>query len=226
MATILAFRARPADAGHTDAVIVRGRAQTLHIYGTRGSGDPVIVSSGDGGWIHLASHTAETLAAAGFFVVGIDSRAFLSQRLPDNSNGWFDDVARDYRTIVDWAAPGAGRKPVLVGLSEGAGLSVLAAGASDTRASIAGVVVLGLPAAEPFTWTWKDAIRKVAPVPVAVIHSRQDEYVSLEVAEELMAVAGEPHRLWVVGASNHVFRGAMAELDRRLLDAIRWIKDG
>jgi fermentation-respiration switch protein FrsA (DUF1100 family) len=61
---------------------------------------------------------------------------------------------------------------------------------------------------------------------VAVIQSRRDEYVSLDAAERLMALAGEPRRLWVVGASNHVFRGAMAELDRRLLDAIRWIKDG
>lgn len=225
MATILAFRARPADAGHTDAVIVRGRAQTLHIYGTRGSGDPVIVSSGDGGWIHLASHTAEILAAAGFFVVGIDSREYLSKRSPDNSNGWVADVARDYRTIVDWVATNAGRKPVLIGVSEGAGLSVLVAGASEARASIAGVVVLGLPVAEPLTWTWKDAVGKVAPLPVAVIHPRRDEYVSLETAQALINLAGEPHRLWVVGASNHVFRGAMAELDRRLLDAIRWVKD-
>jgi type IV secretory pathway VirJ component len=28
------------------------------------------VSSGDGGWIHLAPHVAEVLAAKGFFVVG------------------------------------------------------------------------------------------------------------------------------------------------------------
>jgi pimeloyl-ACP methyl ester carboxylesterase len=52
-------------------------------------------------------------------------------------------IARDYRTIVDWAAGSGGRKPVLVGLSEGAGLSILAAAAFEARASIAGVVAVG-----------------------------------------------------------------------------------
>ena len=36
------------------------------VYGTRG-GAPVIVSSGDGGWVHLAPHVAEVLAAKGYF---------------------------------------------------------------------------------------------------------------------------------------------------------------
>src|SRR5262245_1609479 len=101
MATILAFRARPADAGHTDAVVVRGRTRTLHLYGSRRSGNPVIVSSGDGGWIHLAPHVAETLSAAGFFVVGIDSRTYLSRRTPSTFTRWATDLAHDYRTIVD-----------------------------------------------------------------------------------------------------------------------------
>lgn len=34
-----------------DAVLLRGRSQVLHLYGERG-GVPVIVSSGDGGWLH------------------------------------------------------------------------------------------------------------------------------------------------------------------------------
>ena len=57
-------------------LVIRGHAQSLHLYGTRG-GPPVIVSSGDGGWMHLGPHVAETLAAKGFFVVGFDVRAYL-----------------------------------------------------------------------------------------------------------------------------------------------------
>src|SRR5690349_17567235 len=60
----------------TDSVSIRGRAQTLHLYGRRG-GPPVIVSSGDGGWMHLGPHVAEFLASRGFFVVGFDARAYL-----------------------------------------------------------------------------------------------------------------------------------------------------
>ena len=55
---------------------VRGQSQSLRLYGTRGK-PPVIVSSGDGGWIHLGPHVAEVLAARGFFVVGFDVKAYL-----------------------------------------------------------------------------------------------------------------------------------------------------
>jgi fermentation-respiration switch protein FrsA (DUF1100 family) len=224
MATILAFRARPADAGHTDAVVVRGRTQTLHLYGTRGSGDPVIISSGDGGWIHLAPHVAEILSAAGYFVVGIDSRRYLSTRNPVTFTRWATELARDYRTIVDWAASVDGHKPILVGVSEGAGLSVLAA-AADACGAIAGVVMLGLPSVEEPGWEWQETLGKLAPLPVAVIHASRDELVPLATARGLIHLAGEPCRLWVVAASNHGFSGNLPELDRRLLDALRWIKD-
>jgi hypothetical protein len=52
----------------TNTILLRGHQQQLKIYGTRGTGDPVIISSGDGGWIHLAPHVAQFLASKGFFV--------------------------------------------------------------------------------------------------------------------------------------------------------------
>jgi type IV secretory pathway VirJ component len=61
----------------SETITIRGHAQTVRLYGARG-GWPVIVSSGDGGWIHLAPHVAETLAANGQFVIGFDVRAYLS----------------------------------------------------------------------------------------------------------------------------------------------------
>lgn len=67
----------PAGAQSTETLTIRGHAQSLRIYGVRG-GPPVIVSSGDGGWIHLGPHVAEVLAAKGYFVVGFDARAYLS----------------------------------------------------------------------------------------------------------------------------------------------------
>ena len=47
-------------------VAIRGHQQSLYIYGSP-RGEPVIVSSGDGGWVHLGPHVAEFLAARGFF---------------------------------------------------------------------------------------------------------------------------------------------------------------
>src|SRR5258707_462328 len=59
-----------------ETLAIRGHLQTVHLYGSP-SGDPVIVSSGDGGWVHLGPHVAEILAAKGFFVVGFDTKAYL-----------------------------------------------------------------------------------------------------------------------------------------------------
>ena len=56
----------------TDTVSIRGHAITVRTYGSRG-GTPVVVTSGDGGWIHLGPHVADVLAARGYFVVGVDA---------------------------------------------------------------------------------------------------------------------------------------------------------
>ena len=60
-----------------DLVTLRGHLQSVHLYGVTHA-RPVIVSSGDGGWIHVGPHVAQLLAAHGYFVVGFDVRAYLS----------------------------------------------------------------------------------------------------------------------------------------------------
>ena len=94
---------------------------------------PVIVSSGDGGWIHLGPHVADVLAANGFFVVGFDVKAYLESFTSGNVTLRPADEPRDYKVLADFAARGATQKPILIGVSEGAGLSVLAATDPQTR---------------------------------------------------------------------------------------------
>ena len=159
-ATATAAAAAPAET--TETLLLRGHAQTLHLYDTRG-GTPVIVSSGDGGWIHLGPHVAEALARHGFFVIGFDAKAYLSSFTTNHSTLRPDDEPGDYKVLADFAAGGGRRRPILVGVSEGAGLSVLAATDPATRAAIGGVVCLGLPDINEFGWRWKDAIIYVTP---------------------------------------------------------------
>jgi dipeptidyl aminopeptidase/acylaminoacyl peptidase len=66
-------------------------------------------------------------------------------------------------------------------------------------------------------------IDHVAPLPMAAIHSTQDEYVPLDEIRRVMAAAREPKQLWIVKASNHRFSDNLAEFDRRLLEAMSWI---
>jgi fermentation-respiration switch protein FrsA (DUF1100 family) len=225
----------------TQTIAIRGHAQTLHVYGTRGNA-PVLVSSGDGGWIHLGPHVAEVLAARGFFVVGVDVRAYLESFTSGKATLSPEDEPRDYKVLADFAARGAKQKPILVGVSEGAGLSVLAATDPQTKMSILGVLGLGLPDLNELGWRWKDAliyvthgvpneptfstaaiVSGVSPAPLGAIHSTRDEFVALSEVQRILDSAKEPKRLWIVKAADHRFSDNLAEFDQRLLEAIGWI---
>jgi virulence protein VirJ len=226
----------------TETLSIRGHAQTLYIYG-RPQGDPVVVSSGDGGWIHLGPHVAELLSAKGYFVVGFDAKAYLSAFTAGKTTLQTQDAAGDYRVLADFAARATGRKPILIGVSEGAGLSVLAASDVRSKTAIAGVIALGLPDMNELGWRWKDSViylthtranepmfsaaaivDKVAPLPLAAIYSMRDEFVPAGDAENILRHAAPPKQLWVVSASNHRFSDNLREFDARLIDAIGWVR--
>jgi alpha-beta hydrolase superfamily lysophospholipase len=140
-----------------EMLTIRGHTQIVSMYGRRG-GRPVVVSSGDGGWIHLAPHVAEFLASQGFFVVGFDTRGYLESFTAGRTTLAPQDEPGDYKALADFAAQGSTAKPVLIGVSEGAGLSLLAATDPATRQAIGGVIGLGLPDINELGWRWKDAI--------------------------------------------------------------------
>jgi pimeloyl-ACP methyl ester carboxylesterase len=227
-----------------ETVTLRAHVQTVSLYGRRG-GRPVVVSSGDGGWVHLAPHVAEFLAAQGFFVVGFDTRAYLESFTAGRSTLTPQDEPGDYKVLAEFAAQGAPAKPILVGVSEGAGLSLLAATDPATKGVIAGVIGLGLPNINELGWRWRDALiyithgvpneptfstaslaNRVSPIPLAGIHSTRDEFVPLAEVQRVFDAAKEPKRLWIVTASDHRFSDNLPEFDRRLLDAIAWVSAG
>ena len=233
---------RMAHAQTTATITIRGHAQSLRLYGTR-DGPPAIVSSGDGGWIHLGPHVAELLAAKGFFVVGFDVKAYLESFTSGKVTLRPEDEPGDYKVLADFAARGTTQKPILIGVSEGAGLSVLAATDPQTKRSIAGVLGLGLPDLNELGWRWKDSliylthgvpkeprfstaaiVDRVGPTPLGAIHSTQDEFVPVSEVRKVLDAAKEPKRLWIVKASDHRFSNNLAEFDRRLLKAIAWVR--
>ncbi|RPJ69009.1 MAG: hypothetical protein EHM24_19815 [Acidobacteria bacterium] len=223
------------------ALTIRGKTQTLRLYGPRG-GPPVVVSSGDGGWIHLAPHVAQLLSARGFFVVGFDSRAYLWSFTSRDGPLRQTDVPGDYRVLADFASAGSGTRPVLVGVSEGAGLSVLASSGSTARERVQGVVAIGLPEKNELGWRWRDAavylthgvphepmfhasdvVGGVSPAPLAEIHSTRDEFVPLDILHTILAHASEPKRVWTVTASNHGFTDNLHGFDLALIEAMDWV---
>jgi fermentation-respiration switch protein FrsA (DUF1100 family) len=223
-------------------LMIRGHVQQLQLYGPT-SGAPVIVASGDGGWIHLGPHVAELLATRGFFVVGFDVKAYLAGFTTDAATLRPADEPGDFKALAAFASAATGRKPILIGVSEGAGLSVLAAADPETKAVLGGVVGLGLPDRNELAWRWKDSliylthrppnepafssaalVAAVAPLPLALLQSTHDEFVPLAETQRIFARASEPKRLWIVDAVNHRFSNNLPEFDARLMEAIAWVQ--
>jgi fermentation-respiration switch protein FrsA (DUF1100 family) len=226
----------------TESLTIRGQQQSLRVYGTRG-GPVAVVASGDGGWIHLGPYVAEFLSGKGYFVVGLDCRAYLSSFTRGGTTLSPTDVPGDFLALVDYASRGASAPPVLVGVSEGAALAVLAATSDLTKSKVAGLVGLGLPDQAELGWRFRDSIiyvtkgvpkeplfstteviSKVAPLPMVAIHSTKDEFVSVDEVSRVMSRALEPKQLWLIEADNHRFSGKEEVLNQKLLDAIAWIK--
>jgi dienelactone hydrolase len=235
-------RVESAPSVSSDILVIRGVEQTLRLYGSRGA-RPVLVSSGDGGWMHLGPQVARFLAEQGYFVVGFDAKAYLSGFTSTDRTLRREDVPSDYLALIEYAARGSATRPLLVGVSEGAGLSVLAATAPAVKAKIEGVIVLGLPEQNELGWRWRDSliyltkkapheplfsaraiVGDVAPVPLAAIHSTHDEFAPLSDIRAIMDDAHEPKRLWVIDAANHRFSDNQPELESRLREAIAWIE--
>jgi alpha-beta hydrolase superfamily lysophospholipase len=202
-----------------------------------------VVASGDGGWIHLGPYVAEFLSSKGYFVVGFDSKAYLSSFTRGGTTLGTTDVPGDFAALLDYASKGASAPPVLLGVSEGAALAVLAATGDATRSKVAGVIALGLPDQAELGWRFRDSviyltkgvpkeplfstaevIGKVAPLPLVAIHSTKDEFVSVDEVKRVMSRALEPKQLWLLEADNHRFSGREQELNQKLLDSIAWIR--
>jgi pimeloyl-ACP methyl ester carboxylesterase len=229
-------------ASEKEEIDIRGQKLALYVSGNA-DGPPVVVSSGDGGWVHLAPAVARILASKGFRVVGFDAKAYLSAFTRRDAHLTEDDIRSDFGILARYAGRVSDPKPILVGVSLGAGLSVLAATDAENQRLVDGVIALGLPNQNELAWRFRDSliyltkkaprepsfmveavIDQVSPLPLAIIHSTHDEFEPLSVAERLLSIAREPKRLWVVEARNHRFSGAEAEVEQTLIEAIGWVR--
>ncbi len=235
--------AAPLAAEPTTTIVVRGKPQTLRRYGPT-SGPLVLVASGDGGWIHLGVAAADILAAEGFSVAGFDSRAYLSGFTTRQGTLTPADVPGDFRVLLEALRGGRPERVLLVGVSEGAGLAVLAGSSPEVQPMLSGIVALGLPEQNELGWRFRDSmiyitkkvpdeplfrssdyIGKLGTVPLAGIWSTHDEFVPLAEAKRLMDIPGPPRRMWVIDAADHRFSDRLEELAVRLREAVAWMRD-
>jgi pimeloyl-ACP methyl ester carboxylesterase len=225
-----------------NSVIIRGKAQQVYYIPakTRPSLGTLLFSPGDGGWRGIAVDWAQEMASWGYDVYGIDTLHYLAslggkQALrPEEVTADYAELSRQLR-----ATP-----VVLVGWSEGASLSLLAALGQDTKPSpYRGLVAIGLPEVGILGWKWKDALSWVSKktpdepqfhasdyiprvrLPFYILRSSQDQYVSADDAAHMLAVAAKPKRLVEVPSDNHRFSSNRDGFFRELRSALEWTRN-
>jgi len=127
-------------------------------------------------------------------------------------------------------------------VSEGAGLSVIAAADPSVKPHVDGVVAIGLGDRNELAWHWADSViyitkgvpneplfhasgyvPRVAPVPLAFVQSTRDEFVPPAEADWLQRLAGPTAHTWKVNAADHRFSDNLPGFDAQLARALAWL---
>lgn len=236
-----------ASAEQSVSVTVRGRNLTLEVYAPR-TNTPVkgtvVIASGDVGWVGLSVTLAEFLSDQGYLVAGINTRQYLAAFASGSAHLQVDQIPGDFDTFADALRKrGPLPRPVVVsGVSEGAALAVAAAATPTSHHWVNGVITMGLPALAELAWRWKDAlswitksdanepsfspheiIAKVSPLPLWMLQSTSDEYVTEADYRRFERVAAPPKRLILIDAKNHRFTDKLPALETQYLAGLAWI---
>lgn len=227
---------------------LRGRSLTLHLAtGSLVSPRPVIMYvTGDGGWHRKDLAVYKELVAWGYPVVGISAPEYLQPLKKAKQTTTPAAVARDYDAILSSARKLLGVSPsakvVLVGVSRGADLAIVAAGQDLLRPQLSGVVAVGLTREEEFVRWFRRVGRgprnraRVATMmqlyeylpglgatPVDVIQSTHDTYLPAADARRLYGADTKSRRLQEIESRNHSFSDARPALYAAIRNAIDWV---
>jgi len=206
----------------------------------------IVFASGDGGLRGISKATLQHLADQGYYVAGLSSRDALKS-IRDTNGRIAHHVAVSSLTSLFEQAKAALKLPsatplVVTGMSRGANMAVVVAGARELQRGIAGGVAMALtreadyldvpPDAERMPGIQVDekgrpqmypAIQQIGSIPFAVIQSTKDSYVPSAESRQLLGPDTSTRRLYEVTSSGHNFGGGEDVMFRDLDDALRWI---
>lgn len=212
-----------------------------------GDGRPLVLYvTGDGGWRGKDLEAFERLIEWGYPVVGVSAPDYLDH-LADGATQLgprqlSEDLVGLAATARDRLHLVATTPVVLVGVSRGADLVVVAAAQRALRANLLGVVAVGLTREEEYVHRARGSRRHagagtddpawpVRPyralerlvVPVSVIQSTRDGYVAAAEARRLMGPDSPSRRLQAIDAADHSFSDAREALYMAMRQSLAWI---
>ena len=229
----------------SDTIQIRGQSQSVHLYRAAhlsGRNWKILFAPGDAGCRGFAIAIAEELANAGYDTYCLDTLQYL-RSFTSSSVLTTSQIASDFRAIAQFINPDRSARLLLVGWSEGAGLDLVAAADQANRRDFTGLIAIGTPEVNILAWRWKDAgawitrsvpheptfksadfVQAISPLPLFLIASSSNEYVSPEATRGLFSKAREPKRLVIVDARDHKYGGNRTAFFAALHQALDWIE--
>ena len=223
----------------TREVTLNGFPVTLHL--VRPITSPrlplLIYATGDGGWRGKDLDLFNHLASWGYAIAGFSAPQYIKHLRGDAETTTPARLARDYDVIITFArqslALPESTPVILVGVSRGAGLSVVAAGQPLLQSSLDGVVAMALTKEEEHV-RWRrrrestelkiyDYLPRLGSVPISVIQSTRDNYLPSDVARTLFGADTDRRQFHEIDAKNHSFAGARPLLYETLQSSLEWV---
>jgi pimeloyl-ACP methyl ester carboxylesterase len=223
---------------------IGGHRQKIYFYPAEGTGQhrKILFAPGDGGWRGFAITIAEELAKAGYDVYGIDTRRYL-ESFTGPAVLSPPEIACHFIQMARWIQQGGHQRLLLVGWSEGAGLGLAATANAENQTIFDGLVTIGTPEYNILAWHWRDIgaeitkklpgeptfksadfMARVSPLPLFVIASTSNEYVTPEATRALFSAARQPKRLVMIDARDHKYSGNTEGFFRALIEGLNWIE--
>ena len=214
-------------------VVLNAHALTLHFANPHARADlPLLVfATGDGGWHRKDLDAWRHLASWGYPTAGFDARDYVTHLGPTDTTTPAR-LASDYARIIAVAraslALAAARPVVLVGVSRGAGLAVVAAGDRSLRAELSGVLAVALTREEEYVRAPEMVqlypyLPQLGSLPLAVVQSTSDEYLPAPQARALFGPDSAHRHRTSIEAGDHSFAHARDALYRAMEGSLEWI---
>jgi len=206
----------------------------------------VIFASGDSGLRGLSKKLLQHLADSGNYVAGFSSPEALGAFKGSRERIPYSEAVEHLKWVTADAKAKLGLAPdtpiIVTGLSRGANMVILAASSNAVRNQIVGAIAIALTKEMDYLELPESAlampgvkvdeqqrpqnfpaISRIGSIPLAIIQSTTDHYVSSAEWRQLIGPDTDTRRVYEVKATGHSFGGGEAQVLHDLDQSLDWI---
>lgn len=211
-------------------------------------GPLLVYATGDGGWRGKDLALYRQIVSWAHPVVGFNAHEYVTNFGNATDTTTPARLARDYLAIIRLAKTElqlpADHPVILIGVSRGAGLSVVAAGQRAVHSELSGVLAIALTKEEEYVRWFRRTpgarvrvdpeepsmvevyqyLPRLGPLPLYVIQSTHDNYLPAEKARALFGPDTERHRFQPIESNNHNFSDAREAMYAAAREALLFLE--